>query len=90
MTLDMISGVPRDSLMGPLMFCIFVNDVPAVVKFGDLFLHADDLKLLAHGNLETEIQSDLVQVAQWVKENKMELAPNKCSQLVIKGRILSF
>ena len=52
---------------------------------GDPFLFADDFKLLAHGKLETEIQSDLEQGARWVEKNKM--GPNKCSQLVIKGRI---
>ena len=77
-TLDITSGIPRGSLLGPLLFCIFVNYLPAVVKFGDPFLFADDFELLAHVNLEIDIQSGPEQIAQWVKENKMELAPNKC------------
>ena len=86
----MTSGVPQGSLLGPLLFCIFLNDLPAVIKFGDPSLFADDFKQLAHGNPETKIQSDIEQVARWVKENKMELAPNKCSRLVIKGRTPNF
>ena len=78
------------SLLGPLLFSIFVNDLPVVVKFGNPFLFADDFKLLAHGNLESEIESDLEQVARWVKESKVEMTPKKCSQLAIKGRIPSF
>ena len=88
-TFDITSGVPQGSLLGPPLFFIFLNDLPAVVKFGDPFLFADDFKILAHGKLETEIQSDLEQVAQWVKEIKMELLPNKCFQLVRKERIPS-
>ena len=75
---------PRFSL-GPATALYFVNDLPAIVKFDNPFLFADDFKHLAHGNLETEFQYVLEQVARWVKENKMELAPNKCFQLVIKG-----
>ena len=43
-----------------------------------------------HVASQRQIQYDLEQVARWVKENKMELAPNKCFQLVIKRRIPSF
>ena len=89
-TLDMTSGVLQGSLLWSLLFSIFVNDLPIVVKFGDPFVFADDFKLLAHGNLESEIESDLEQIARWVKESKMEMAPKKRSQLVIKGRIPSF
>ena len=66
----------------------FVNDLPSVVKFGELFLFADDFKLLEQGNLE--IQSDLKPFARWVKEKRMEPAPDTCPQLVINGRIPRF
>ena len=79
--MDINSGVPQGSLLVPLLFCIFVNGLPVVVNFGDPFLFADDFKLLAHIKLESEIQSDLEQVARSVKENKMDLAPNKCFRL---------
>ena len=67
-----------------------MNDLPVVVNFGNFFRVADDFNFLANGNLESEIQSNLEQVARGLIENKRELAPNKCSQLVIEGRIPSF
>ena len=77
------------SLLCPLQFFIFVNDLPAVVKFGNLFLFADDFNFLAHGNLEAD--------SIWPRtsctmggESKMELTSNKCSHLGIKGRITRF
>ena len=44
------SGVPQGSLLGPLLFCIFINDLPNCVVFSEPYLYADDLKLLSSGN----------------------------------------
>ena len=73
--LDITSGVPQGSLLWPQLFCIFVNNLTPVDKFGASLLFADDFKLLAHGNLETEIQADLEQVARYVKENNDGVGP---------------
>ena len=42
-TLEILSGVPQGSLIGPLFFCIFINDIPEVLKFSDPYIFADDL-----------------------------------------------
>ena len=67
-----------------------MNDLPVVVNFGNLVWVADGFNFLADGIFESEFQSNREQVSRGVMENKIELAPNKCSQLVIKGRIPSF
>ena len=45
--LDIISGVPQGSLLGPILFCIFINDLPDDLMFSEPFIFADDLKLLS-------------------------------------------
>ena len=58
-TLEITSGVPQGSLIGPLFFCIFINGLPEVLKFSDPYIFADDLKLLAVNVDTKEIQQDL-------------------------------
>ena len=79
--LEKTSGVPQGSLLGPLLFCIFINDLPEVLRFSDPSIFADDLKILSVGRKQDEIQLDLNKIEDWVKQNNMELAFVKCAQI---------
>ena len=85
MILEITSGVPQGSLLGPLLFCILINDLPDVLRFSDPYLFADDLKILSIGYSDTEFQEDINAVQNWVVTNKMELAVDKCAILNIRG-----
>ena len=87
---DVNSGVSQGSLLGLLLFCIFINDVPDALKFSDPFIFADDLKHPAIRKDHWTVQEDLDSVATWVRSNKMELALDKCAQIIFRGKKQNF
>ena len=84
--LDITSGVPPGSLLGPLLFYIFINDLPDVLMFSEPFIFADDLKNLAVQRSCWEVQDDLHGIQNWIIQNKMELAIDMCAYLNFRGR----
>ena len=83
--LEITSGFHQGSLLGPLLFCIRINNLPDVLRFSDPYLFADDLKTLTIGYSDTERQEDKNAVQNWVATNKMELPVDKCAVRNIRG-----
>lgn len=77
-----MSGVPQGSVLGPLLFLVYINDMPGVVSEGShLKLFADDS--LLYRKIKTEkdtgtLQDDLNALQKWEQEWKMEFHPKKC------------
>ena len=75
-----ISGVPQGTVLGPLLFIVFINDITEVVKHSHIKIFADDSKL--QGNIKSledkaNLQEDLNAVVKWAKDNNMELNEKK-------------
>ena len=86
--LDVLSGVPQGSVLGPLLFLIFINDMPSLVgHFCKLF--ADDTKLIAviKDNLDyATLQSDIDKLVDWSKLWRMSFNEDKCKAMFIDKR----
>ena len=84
------SGVVQGSNLGPLLFCIFINDLPEYIKNSSCLLFADDLKLYRIVNSQEDhdkLQADIDAVTEWACFNKMHLNKNKCEMLKFSNRV---
>ena len=83
-----VSGVPQGSVLGPLLFLIYVNDFDSLPVSIDTLssLFADDLLMYRIINTSEdykELQSDVDIVCNWVDENKLAFNRNKCKYMVV-------
>ncbi len=92
---NVLSGVPQGSVLGPLLFVIFINDLPEQVD-SLLYLFADDAKMFQNivgAHSETLLQNDLLKIQQWTESWMLKLNLQKCKHLTIgnaKGRNVNY
>ena len=87
-TIDVVSGVPQGTVLGPLLFILYINDIFLVVKHCKIKVFADDSKL--HKNIACQadrllLEEDLHAVVKWAADNNMELNESKF-QLLQHGK----
>ena len=77
---NVTSGVPQGSVLGPLLFVLFINDLPQGIK-NCIKLFADDVKLVGDANCPSTIREDLALLEEWEATWLLKFNPVKCKVL---------
>ncbi len=83
--LPVLSGIPQGSVLGPLLFVIYINELPKTVK-STIYLFADDTKIFRSINNQEDtkiLQEDLDKLQEWSNTWLLKFHPDKCKRMTI-------
>ena len=85
---EVLSGVPQGTVLAPLLFLLYSNDLPACVH-NRIKLYADDILLYSNINSVADciaLQQDLDSLVEWSHSWQMTFNPQKCECLRIANK----
>ena len=83
-SLPLLSSIPQGSIVRPLLFLVYINNLPNSIDFASDYLFADDTKSILANLTNTSdplLQSDIDLLVAWYKLWKLSLNADKCAAI---------
>jgi hypothetical protein len=83
---DVLSGIPQGSVLGPILFVIYINSLPGVATNSHVYLFADDTKVFREIMTNDDcdkLQQDIDRMYDWTGDSLLKFHPDKCASMRI-------
>ena len=90
----LLMGVPQGSVLGPLLFIIYINDITKVSNLSDFVMFADDTNIFVSGNSANDAFSKantvLTQLSKYMLVNQLHINQSKCVFMHFKPKLFQY